>query len=215
MILKLTSDNALQEEKEAIRKKEIVTSLYHYSDLSVRNIARQVDMSIHEVQEITDDITKSDALQLLVEQGNTIVEKIMTVDVVSLEYSKTASDAAFLMTTKKVGSVIVTKNDRPYGIVTERDLIRKIGKKDIYFRDILLEHLASRPLITTETQVTVEDAVQIMLKNKIRKLPIVNASNKKQVVGIVTVTDLAMFLSPTRRPGLALSILRAISRGRK
>ena len=213
--MKLTNDNPLLEEKEVIRKKEIVTSLYHYSDLSVKNIAQQVDMPINEVQKITDDLTKSDALQLLVEQGTATVEKIMSVNVVSLDYSKTASDAALLMTTKNVGSVIVTKNDRPFGIVTERDLIRRIGKKDIYFRDILLEHMASRPLITAEMQVTVEEAAQIMLKNKIRRLPIVNAGNNKQVVGIVTVTDLAMFLSHTRRPGLALSILRAISRGRK
>jgi CBS domain-containing protein len=213
--LKLTNDNALLEEKEVIRKKEIVTSLYHYSDLSVKNIAQQVDMPINEVQKITDGLTKSDALQLLVEQGTATVEKIMSVNVVSLDYSKTASDAALLMTTRNLGSVIVTKNDRPFGIVTERDLIRRIGKKDIYFRDILLEHMASRPLITAEMQMTVEEAAQIMLKNKIRRLPIVNAGNKKQVVGIVTVTDLAMFLSHTRRPGLALSILRAISRGRK
>jgi CBS domain-containing protein len=213
--LELTNDNVLLEEKEVIRKKEIVTSLYHYSDLSVRNIAQQVDMPINKVQKITDDLTKSAALQLLVEQGTTTVEKIMSVDVVSLDYSKTASDAALLMTKKNVGSVIVTKNDRPFGIVTERDLIRRIGKKYIYFRDILLEHMASRPLITAEMQVTVEEAAQIMLKNKIRRLPIVNAGNKKQVVGIVTVTDLAMFLSHTRRPGLALSILRAISRGRR
>jgi CBS domain-containing protein len=52
-----------------------------------------------------------------------------------------------------------------------------------------------------------------MFKNKIRRLPIVNESDV--VAGIVTVTDLAMYLSPTRRPGLALSILQAISRGRK
>jgi len=213
--LKLTNDNALLEEKEVIRKKEIVTSLYHYSDLSVRNIAQQVDMPINKVQKITDDLTKSAALRLLVEQGTTTVEKIMSVDVVSLDYTNTASDAALLMTTKNVGSVIVTKNDRAFAIVTERDLIRRIGKKDIYFRDILLEHMASRPLITAELQVTVEEAAQIMLKNKIRRLPIVNSGNKKQVVGIVTVTDLAMFLSHTRRPGLALSILRAISRGRR
>ena len=213
--MKLTNDNALLEEKEVIRKKEIVTSLYHYSDLSVKNIAQQVDMPINEVQKITDDLTKSDALQLLVEQGTATVEKIMSVNVVSLDYSKTASDAALLMTTRNLGSVIVTKNDRPFGIVTERDLIRRIGKKDIYFRDILLEHMASRPLITAEMQVTVEEAAQIMLKNKIRRLPIVKAGNNKQVVGIVTVTDLAMFLSHTRRPGLALSILRAISRGRR
>jgi CBS-domain-containing membrane protein len=52
-----------------------------------------------------------------------------------------------------------------------------------------------------------------MLKNKIGKLPIIDENNPR-AIGIVTVTDLAMFLSPTRRPGLTLSILRAISRGR-
>jgi len=118
-----------------------------------------------------------------------------------------AADAAALMSEKKVGSVIVTKNGRPFGIVTERDLIRR------YFRDTLLESLASRPLITAETTTTVDGAAEIMLKNEIRKLPIIDENNL--IVGIVTVTDLATFLSPTRRPGLTLSILRAISRGRE
>jgi hypothetical protein len=51
-----------------------------------------------------------------------------------------------------------------------------------------------------------------MIKNKIRKLPIVHG---QRLVGIVTVTDLAVFLSPTKRPGLALSTLQAISRSRR
>ena len=57
------------------------------------------------------------------------------------------------------------------------------------------------------------EGAEIMLKNEIRKLPIIDENNL--IVGIVTVTDLATFLSPTRRPGLTLSILRAISRGRE
>jgi CBS domain-containing protein len=62
----------------------------------------------------------------------------------------------------------------------------------------------------------VEDAAQIMLKNKIRRLPIVKKEkNNTSLVGIVTVTDLAKLLSPTRRPGLTLSILRAISRDKR
>ena len=131
----------------------------------------------------------------------------MSTNVVSLDISRTAADAAALMTEKKVGSVIVIKNGRPFGIVTERDLISR------YFRDTLLESLASRPLITAETTTTVDGAAEIMLKNEIRKLPIIDENNL--IVGIVTVTDLATFLSPTRRPGLTLSILRAISRGRE
>jgi len=195
------------EEEKALRKKQEVTSLYRYSDLSIRNIAQQVNMSPNEVQGITDELAKSESLQSFVEKSTAKIEKIMSHNVASLDISKIAADAAALMSEKKVGSVIVTKNGRPFGIVTERDLIRR------YFRDTLLESLASRPLITAEPTTTVDGAAEIMLKNEIRKLPIIDESNL--IVGIVTVTDLATFLSPTRRPGLTLSILRAISRGRE
>jgi CBS domain-containing protein len=164
-------------------------------------------MSPIEVQQITNDLAKTEASQSFVEQSTTKIEKIMSHNVVSLDVSKTAAHAAALMSERKVGSVIVTKNGRPFGIVTERDLIRR------YYRDMLLENLASHPLITTEPTITVEKAAEIMLKNKIRKLPIIDENNPR-AIGIVTVTDLAMFLPPTRRPGLTLSILRAISRGR-
>jgi signal-transduction protein with cAMP-binding, CBS, and nucleotidyltransferase domain len=195
------------EEEKTLRKKQVVTSLYRYSDLSIRNIAQQVNMSPNEVQGITDELAKSEALQSFVEKSTAKIEKIMSHNVASLDISKIAADAAALMSEKKVGSVIVTKDGRPFGIVTERDLIRR------YFRDTLLESLASRPLITAEITTTIDGAAEIMLKNEIRKLPIIDENNL--IAGIVTVTDLATFLSPTRRPGLTLSILRAISRGRE
>ena len=206
---KLNNNNSgalLDEEEELLRKKEVVTSLYRYSDLSIKNIAQQVDMPLNEIQRITDKLVKLNASRLFEEESTTRIEKIMSTNVVSLDISKTAADAAALMTEKKVGSVIVIKNDRPFGIVTERDLVRR------YFRDTLLESLASHPLITAEPTTTVEKAAEIMLKNKIRKLPIVDENNT--VAGMVTVTDLAMFLLPTRRPGLTLSILQAVSRGK-
>jgi CBS domain-containing protein len=211
--LQLRNHNSIPTDldEEENRKKQLVTSLYCHSELSLQSIAQQVGMSLKEVQDITDDLLLSDALQLLVQQSTTSVENIMTRDVISLDISKTAADAAELMSKKRVGSIIVTKNHgRPFGIVTERDLVRRIGKKDIYFRDILLEHFASRPLITSESRATVEEAARTMSKHKIRKLPIVYEG---RVVGILTTTDLATFLSPTRRLGLTLSVLQAISRG--
>jgi CBS domain-containing protein len=208
-MMKLNNNNSgavIDEEEKALRKREVVTSLYRYSDLSIKNIAQQVDMPLNEVQRITDKLLKLDAVRLFEEESTTRIEKIMSTDVVSLDISKTAADAAALMTEKKIGSIIVTKNNKPFGIVTERDLVRR------YFRDTLLESLASHPLITAKPTTTVEKAAEIMLKNKIRKLPIVDEN--KPVRGMVTVTDLGMFLLPTRRPGLTLSILQAISRGK-
>ena len=51
-----------------------------------------------------------------------------------------------------------------------------------------------------------------MLKNKIRKLPIVDVN--ETIVGIITVTDLAMFLLPISKPGLTSLLLRTVSRGK-
>jgi CBS domain-containing protein len=140
------------------------------------------------------------------EEGNTKVQKIMSSNVISLDIAKTAAHAADLMTEESVGSVIITKNGKAFGIVTERDLVRR------YSRGTLLESLASHPLITAEPATTIEKAVEIMLKNKIRKLPIVDVN--EAVVGIITVTDLAMFLLTIRKPGLTSSILRTVSRGK-
>jgi len=190
------------------RKRQVIASLYQYSDLSIKNIAQQVDMSPNEVQSITDELAKSEGLQSLVEQSITKLDKIMSSCVVSVDISKTVGEAAAIMTENEVGSVIVNKKGKPFGIITERDLVRGLTKKeDVYLCATLLESFASYPLITAKPTATIEEAAQI------RRLPIVNESNV--ATGIVTVTDLAMYLSPTRRPGLALSILQAISRGKK
>ena len=81
-----------QKESDAIRKRKVVTSLYYYSDLSVRNIAQQVDLPIREVEAMINSLTKSDSIRLLAEQTKTRVDKIMSMDVACLDHSKTASD---------------------------------------------------------------------------------------------------------------------------
>ena len=144
--------------------------------------------------------------------------------------------AAALMAKNEVGSIIVTRrsddntnihnkkrrsssiNSRPYGIVTERDMVRRLDPvivgSDFYFQNALLGHICSHPLIAAYRGLTVYDATEIMIKNRIRKLPILNSVGDK-IIGIVTTTDLAMFLSPSKRPGLVSSLLQALTRGGK
>lgn len=194
------------------RKRNVIDTLYHHSDLSVEAISNQVDMSVRQVQNVIDKIRKRDALEILVEQSKTPIEKIMTTDVVTLEHIKTVYDASVLMAKKGVGCVLVTVNGKPYGIVTERDIVRGILGIDTSLKNITLEEFASRPIISVNPRQTVEEVADIMTREKIRRIPVVDNG---KLAGIVTVTDLARFLSPTRRPGLAESILRAISREKK
>jgi CBS domain-containing protein len=195
-------------------KRDTISNLYRYSDLTVEAIAQQVDMETDAVQDILDTLIKKDALEVFIEQSATRIEKVMTPLVISLDYSKTPREAAALMAEKEVGSVVVlTKDDcRPFGIVTHSDIVRWAGLWPNLLDD-KLENMASRPLITITKSSALEEAAETMIKHRIHKLPVVDDETRDKLVGIVTITDLAVFLSPSRRPGLARSVLHAISRG--
>ncbi len=207
----LSSPTKRLQKRNDYSKIERITSLYYYSDLSVSAIADQIDADVREVQKIVDGLVKDEALRMWLDQSMTKLEEIMSTKVATLDHSKSAFDAAVLMADKAIGSVIITRDDVPFGIVTERDIIRRAGiKRDLSLKDVGLEEISSHPLIVADPSLTVEEAAEVMLTNKIRKLPVVASG---RLLGIVTITDLAAFLSPSRRPGLALSVLRAISRG--
>ena len=148
---------------------------------------------------------------MLVDLSTTNVGKIMTPKVTTIDSSERVREAAVLMAEKHIGSILVTKGGRPFGIVTQSDIVRWAALGEELFL-AKLKDLSSRPLVTAKYGKTVEEAARIMMKNRIHKLPIIKDD---KILGIVTITDLAAFLSPSRRPGLALSVLQAITRGRK
>lgn len=207
----LLEDSTGATNMQAERERSTIANLYRYSDLSTEAIAQQVDMDASKVQKIVDDLVKNDALEVVIDQSTTNVEKIMTPIVITLDCSKTVREAAALMAEKEIGSVIVTKWGRPFGIVTHSDIARWAGLRQ-QLLNVELEGLASRPLITVGRGTTVEEAAKALIKNQIHKLPIIDDQGK--LLGIVTITDLAVFLAPSRRPGMALSILQALSRGK-
>lgn len=198
-------------EDEDVRKLVTIASMYCFSDLPVEAIAWQLHMDEKEVRRIIDELIKASGLRIFVEQSDTSLEKIMTVDVVSLDSSRTLIDAASVMAKKQIGSVIVTKNDVPFGIITERDIVRRLGTGDEqFFRDAKLGDVCSHTLIVAEPGLTVGEALDLMVENKIHKLPVVG---RGKLLGIVTIKDLAKFLSPSKTPSVTLSLLRAVSRG--
>jgi signal-transduction protein with cAMP-binding, CBS, and nucleotidyltransferase domain len=82
--------------------------------------------------------------------------------------NKTAIDAASIMVSKKISSVIVIdKENRPLGIITERDLVKRICLKNLNSKDVLIEDIMTSPLITIMTYDSVDTASRIMVSNKI------------------------------------------------
>jgi hypothetical protein len=80
------------EEKSLRKREEVVTSLYQYSDLSIKNIAQGLGMPLNDVQRITNKLSKLDAVRLFEQESTTKIEKIMSTNIVSLDISKTAAD---------------------------------------------------------------------------------------------------------------------------
>ena len=100
----------------------------------------------------------------------------------------TVAKAAKAMCHDEVGSVIILGNGQPIGIVTEEDITCKVVTKDLKPSTVLVKDIMSTPLITVSADKTVGDAAHMMVKHKVRRLPVIDA--KKKVIGIVTVRDL-------------------------
>jgi CBS domain-containing protein len=119
------------------------------------------------------------------------VKDIMTKEVVTIDGTKTALDAAKLMSEKGISSLIVVKEGLPDGIITERDFIKKVCSKELEISKVKIFEIMSRIRTFAEPDTPIEVAVQRMANKRIRRLPVMQQG---QVVGIITVTDLAKYL---------------------
>jgi CBS domain-containing protein len=118
----------------------------------------------------------------------------MNKHLVTLEADSTALQAAKLMSEKTVSSIIVTDSDKIVGIISERDLIRLVCAADLLPSKAPIASIMSSPLITVNKFLTVENAVQIMLKNKIRHLGVTDDNGNDRIIGIISSVDLIKLL---------------------
>jgi predicted transcriptional regulator len=123
------------------------------------------------------------------------VRDIMTKNIVSIEQNKTALEAARLMTESSISSLIVHADDESaIGILTERDFLSKVCSKDLQASKVKIADIMSRIQMSAQPNTPIEVAVQRMINNKIRRLPVMESG---KVVGIITVTDMAKALRNT------------------
>jgi len=106
----------------------------------------------------------------------------------TIQFDESVARAAMTMCRDEVGSCIVLKDNIPVGIVTEEDINCKVVAKDKRPGTVRVNQVMSTPLITIRSDKTVRDAAQMMIKNKVRRLPVVNEQNN--VIGMVTVRDI-------------------------
>jgi CBS domain-containing protein len=119
------------------------------------------------------------------------VKDFMTTNVITIDVKRTVLEAAKLMHQQDVGDLVVMDGSEAKGIVTERDLVRRImaQKKPL---ETKVSEVMSTPLITIGEDSSLREAARIMVKNQIRRLPV---TIENVLVGIIATSDFARHLS--------------------
>ncbi len=120
-----------------------------------------------------------------------LVRDIMVSNVITIEHDKTAKEVAMLMTEKSISSLVVVKDGNPIGLVTERDLVRKVSTTDRKSSEVPLSEIMSANFRWVEPMTPIEDAIQRMTNKNIRRLLVLDNG---KLAGIITETDLARYL---------------------
>lgn len=115
------------------------------------------------------------------------VNEIMVDKVITTKTDTTVKDAAKLMNEKEIGCLIVVDDGKPVGIVTERDLLKRVlAESPKNLKEEVAEIMTS-PIISAAPNMEIEEAAKVMFSKKIKKLPIVKNG---KLLGLLTLTDI-------------------------
>jgi CBS domain-containing protein len=113
------------------------------------------------------------------------VESLMSRDLITVGRKTSVVDVAVMMRDRDIGAIVVVEDHRPVGIVTERDFVKTVAEDCSV--DMPVEEIMSSPVVTVSKDTLLSDALEIMTKKKIRRLPI---TDDGRLIGIVTTRDI-------------------------
>jgi len=115
-----------------------------------------------------------------------LVKDVMTKNVMKIESSASAKKAAELMAKYDIGCLIVMNDGKPIGIVTERDMLKRVLLQLRDLRMTRVDDVMSTPLIASNPVTELAEALRLMNERRIKKLPIVEDG---VLIGLLTLTD--------------------------
>jgi CBS domain-containing protein len=125
------------------------------------------------------------------EVGMTLrVEDVMVKEAITIDEEMTVKEAADLMNKFEIGCLIAVGKGKAVGILTERDLLKRIIAEGKDAAKIHVKDVMTSPLIVVEPKMDLAEAVKLMFQMKIKKLPVVEGT---RLVGLVSLTDIARF----------------------
>ena len=123
----------------------------------------------------------------------------MIKNVISIESSDSLQNVAKKLYLKRVGSAIVMKNDKPVGIITNRDIANCIGSFDMSLESPASKIMSS-PLIYVHPDESIIEVAEIMTSKNIRKIPVIV---NNEVLGIISASDLVVVFTMLKEEDLS------------
>ena len=106
----------------------------------------------------------------------------------TLEAKANVRQAVTVMTEREIDCLIIVKDERPVGIITERDMLGRVLLEAKDPTTTKVSQIMSTPLVLGQPQMNVQDAVRLMVEKQIKNLPI---TENGRLVGLITLPDLA------------------------
>jgi len=116
------------------------------------------------------------------------VEDVMTMDVITMDENASVKEAADIMDKHEISCVIAARKGKAMGIITERDLLKRVIVEGKNAKKTKIGEIMSSPLEVVAPDTSLEEALRLMLQKKIKKLPVVE---KNRLLGLVSLTDIA------------------------
>lgn len=117
------------------------------------------------------------------------VESFMTRRVVTLKKNAKISEAITIMAKKSISCILITNNNnRPTGIITERDLVKRVLQMGVNPQETEISYVMSSPVVAVPKDADIFDVMMIMQKHGFRRVIVTNSD--KVLIGLVTQTDL-------------------------
>ncbi len=113
-------------------------------------------------------------------------------NIISVDSKAKAKDAAKLMVDRGIGSLIANRDGLPFGIVTERDLVKKIVADAADPSKVTVGDIMTAPLATIDASLSLIDAARKMVEKQVKRLVV---TDRDKIIGIVSQTDLVQAMT--------------------
>jgi CBS domain-containing protein len=114
-------------------------------------------------------------------------EDVMKREVITLDENVPVKKAAEIMAQEDVSAILTTSEGKAKGILTERDILKRIVAEDKDSKKTKVKEIMSSPLVTIEPTTDLEEAAHIMFERKIKNLPVIH---ENRLIGLVSLQDI-------------------------